>query len=68
MLEVEPYLVNLIIKLAEMRQPMTTSQGLPLVNSLINGTSIKKKVIEWKKKTAMHLKLGRGKSKEGSKI
>jgi hypothetical protein len=36
MLDVEPYLVDLIIKLGEMRQPITTSQGLQLANSLIN--------------------------------
>jgi hypothetical protein len=45
MLEVEPYLVELILKLAEMRQPITTSQSLQLVNSLINGTSKKKKEV-----------------------
>jgi hypothetical protein len=42
MLEVEPYLVELFLKLAEMRSPITTSQGLQLVNSLINGVEEKK--------------------------
>jgi hypothetical protein len=50
MLEVEPYLVELIIKLAEMRTPITTSQGLQLANSLIKGTSVEEQVIKWKKK------------------
>ena len=50
MLEVEPYLVELIIKLADMRAPITTSQDLQLANSLIKGTSVEEKVIEWKKK------------------
>ncbi len=40
MLEVEPYLMELIIKLADMRTPITTSQGLQLANSLIKGTSV----------------------------
>jgi hypothetical protein len=46
MLEVEPYLVKLIIKLADMRTPISTSQGLQLTNSLIKGTSIEEKVIQ----------------------
>lgn len=37
MLEVEPYLVELIVKLADMRTPISTSQGL--FNKLIKGTS-----------------------------
>jgi hypothetical protein len=40
MLEAEPYLMELIIKLADMRTPITTSQGLQLANSLIKGTSV----------------------------
>jgi hypothetical protein len=61
MLDVEPYLVDLIIQLGEMRQPITTSQGLQLVNSLINGRSIEKKVIDWKKKNCHAFKVGKGK-------
>jgi hypothetical protein len=65
MLEVEPYLVELIIKLAEMRQPITTAQGLQLANSLINGTSIKGKIIEWKKRNCHAFKVGKGKLELG---
>jgi hypothetical protein len=61
MLQVEPYLVELIIKLAEMRQPITTSQGLQVANSLINGTSTKKTVIEWKSRNCHAFKTGKGK-------
>jgi hypothetical protein len=43
-------MVELIIKLADMRAPITTSQGLQLANSLIKGTSVEEKVIKWKKK------------------
>jgi hypothetical protein len=35
---------------ADMRTPITTSQGLQLANSLKKGASIEEKVIEWKKK------------------
>jgi hypothetical protein len=59
MLQVELYLVELIIKLAEMRQPITASQGLQLANSLINVTSIKKAVTEWKSHNCHALKLGK---------
>ena len=40
---VEPYLVELIKKLAGMRQPITASQGLQLANSLINKKAIQKR-------------------------
>jgi hypothetical protein len=49
MLEVEPYLVKFIIKLADMRFPISTSQGLKLANLLIKGTSIEKKLSNGKK-------------------
>ena len=65
MLEVEPYLVELIIKLADMRTPITTSQGLQLANSLIKGTSVEEKVIEWKKKYCKSFQLGAGKPELG---
>jgi hypothetical protein len=65
MLEVEPYLVELIIKLADMRTPITTSQGLQLANSLIKGTSVEEKVIEWKKKYCKSFRLGAGKPELG---
>jgi hypothetical protein len=54
MLEVEPYLVELIIELTDMRTPIGTSQGLQLANSLIKGTSVEEKVIQWKSSIARH--------------
>jgi hypothetical protein len=48
MSQVEPYLVELIKKLANMRQPLHASQGLQLANSFINNKSTQKKVLEWK--------------------
>jgi hypothetical protein len=53
MMEIEPYLVELIIKLASMRMPITSSQGLELASSLIAGTSNEDKVIAWKKKNSL---------------
>jgi hypothetical protein len=49
MLNIETYLVELIMKLVEMRTPITTIQGLELANSLISGTSIIDKVVAWKR-------------------
>jgi hypothetical protein len=66
MIEIEPYLVELIIKLSSMRMPITSSQGLELANSLIAGTSTERKVVEWKKKNCAAFrvngtnKLGKG--------
>jgi hypothetical protein len=53
MTEIEPYLVELIIKLSSMCMPITSSHGLGLANSLIAGTANKEKVIAWKKKTVL---------------
>jgi hypothetical protein len=47
--DVEPYLVELIKKLASMRTPVTTAQGLALANSLIEGNSTKKNRMEIQK-------------------
>jgi hypothetical protein len=57
MLEVEPYLVELIMKLAEMHTPITTSQGQELANSLIEGKSTEKKLLEWKNKNCHPFRL-----------
>jgi hypothetical protein len=48
MAEVEPYLVQLIIQFSNMRIPISCAQGLELANSLISGTEVEKKLIEWK--------------------
>ena len=65
MIQVEPYLVELIKKLADMRQPITSSQGLQLANSLINNKSTQKTVIEWKSKNCRAYKTGDGKIELG---
>ncbi len=48
--DVEPYLVELIKNLSDMRTPITTSQGLELANSLIVGKSVETKLKKWKSK------------------
>ena len=65
MSQVEPYLVELIKKLADMRQPITASQGLQLANSLINNKSTQKKVLEWKSQNCRAYKSGDGKIELG---
>ena len=55
--DVEPYLVELIKKLAEMRTPVTTAQGLELANSLIKGKTVEKNWRNGKQNTAMAIGL-----------
>jgi hypothetical protein len=38
LLQIEPYVVSLIIQLANRWVPITTAQGLQLCNSVIQGT------------------------------
>jgi hypothetical protein len=61
----QKYLVELIIKLADMRTPITTAQGLQLANSIIKGTSIEHKVIDWKQRNCKAFQLGYGKAELG---
>jgi len=58
MLDIEPYLVELVTKLAEMRTPITTTQGLELANSLISGTSTIDKLVAWRDNCAAFCKNG----------
>ena len=53
--DVEPYLVELIKKLASMQTLVTTAQGLELANSLIEGKSSEKKELNGNPKTAMQI-------------
>ena len=48
LLTIEPKVVNIIIKMGEIREPLTPSKGLRLVNDLIKGTSVQKALINWK--------------------
>ena len=50
MLDIEPYLVEMIGALEKMRVPISSRQGLSLANSIISGTSYEKNVMAWKEK------------------
>ena len=50
MIEVKPYIVEMIGQLAKMRQPITCRQVLELANSLVEGKSIMTKLNDWRRK------------------
>ncbi len=50
MAPVEAYIVSLMQQMAKMRQPLNVSEGLSLANSLIEGTELEEKVVEFKSK------------------
>ena len=50
LLPIEDTVVQFIIKMAEIRQSLTPSRGLALINSLISEMPIQKDLEEWKKK------------------
>ena len=49
LLRIEPIIVSIIVQMARMRQCLTPSKGLLLVNSLISGTKIQQDLVEWKR-------------------
>jgi hypothetical protein len=56
MIDIEPYLVELIGQLEKMRVPISCRQWLALANPIISGTPHESRVIAWKKKLAAHFK------------
>ncbi len=46
---IKPYIVSIIIQLANMRAPISSSQGLALCNSIIEGTKFQEDVVAYKK-------------------
>jgi hypothetical protein len=48
--EIEPYIVQLIDQLARMQVPISSRQGLSLANSIVSDTSHEKRVLDWKEK------------------
>ncbi len=49
MKSIEPYIVSIIIQLANMRVPILSSQGLSLCNSIIEGTQFQNDAVAYKK-------------------
>jgi hypothetical protein len=68
MAEVEPYLVQLIIQLANMRTPITAAQGLELANSLISGTDVENEIMDWKSNNCHANKLASVSGYENKKL
>jgi hypothetical protein len=60
--DIEPYVVSLVIQLANMCVPITTAQGLQLCNSIIKRTKYKKVTLEFKENylRSATTSLGRG--------
>jgi len=58
MVEIEPYLVELMQQLEKMRVPISCRQGLALANSIISGTSHEARVLAWKEKHCFSFKTG----------
>jgi len=50
MQKIEPTIVEIILQMARIRQCLTPSTGLQLVNSLIKDTTTQKDLLEWKKR------------------
>ncbi len=48
--KIEPTVISIIIHIARFCQSLSPSQGLRLVNSLIEGTEIEKELVQWKQK------------------
>jgi len=48
LLELEPMIVSIIIQMARIRQCLTPSRGIRLVNSLIAGTHHQNEIMNWK--------------------
>ena len=48
--KIEPTVISIIIHMGRIRQSLSPSQGLRLVNSLIKGTEIEKELVQWKQK------------------
>jgi len=65
---IEPYLVELILQLSNMRTPITASQGIQLANSLVQNTKYQKLILEWKSKNCHAYKLSMKCGKETEKV
>ena len=50
--EIESDVVEVLIQMARLRQCVTPSQAVQLINSMISGTAVQRKLIEWKKKNS----------------
>jgi hypothetical protein len=65
---IEPYLIELILQLSNMRTPITANQGLQLATSLVQNTKYQKLIMDWKVKNCHVYKLAMKSGKEKEKI
>ena len=52
--EVEHIAVSIMIQMARIRQPLTPSKGLALINNLISGTEYEDTLVKWKQKYTLN--------------
>ena len=52
---IEPLIVKLILAMAEIREPLTPSRCIPLINDLICDTASQQKLIEFKQKRGIYM-------------
>ena len=52
---VEVHLLDVILQLTVMHQPIMPTEAIELANSLIKGTVTEQEVLSWKKKSSVHL-------------
>jgi hypothetical protein len=52
MIALEAHFLDLILELAAMRQPVTATDAINLINSMITTSNLSEDIIEWKKKTS----------------
>ncbi len=50
MIALEAHFLDMILKLAAMHQPVTLTDALALINSMISTSNISDAIIAWKKK------------------
>ena len=51
---IEPKIVELVICMSKLKRSLNCSEGLRLINELIDGTPIQERLIEWKKQQNIH--------------
>lgn len=49
MLGIEAHFVDIILQLASMRQPLSATEALNLINSMVESSAVGEEVVEWKK-------------------
>lgn len=56
LIDIEETVIQIVLQMARIRQCLSPSRGLSLVNSLIDGHELQQKLIEWKTKFSSNVK------------